>query len=149
MFEFAQRHDVLQPAEALPDPLSLLLTEVVTGMPRGARIDRTAARPGCVLRNVRGHVHVATFVDKLRSVISLVAADRDATFARNLFQHQNRRIAFGPPRDEAEKETVNKPQRVLIGFRAVYVFERLSRDLWPRLHALDGNHGSMLRAYLR
>ena len=28
-----------------------------------------------------------------------------------------------------------KPQSVLIGFRAVYVFERLSRDLWPRLYA--------------
>ena len=74
MLQFAQQRDVLQPAEAFFDPLSLLLTEVVTGMPRGARIDRTAARTGRVLRYVRGHVHVATFVDELHSIITLVAA---------------------------------------------------------------------------
>jgi hypothetical protein len=28
-----------------------------------------------------------------------------------------------------------KPAPVLIGFRAVYVFDRLSRDLWPSLYA--------------
>ena len=38
-------------------------------------------------------------------------------------------------KDEAEQETDAKPVRILIGFRAVYVFERLSRDLWPRLYA--------------
>jgi hypothetical protein len=30
-----------------------------------------------------------------------------------------------------------KPEQQLIGFRAVYVFDRLSRDLWPSLCALD------------
>jgi hypothetical protein len=30
-----------------------------------------------------------------------------------------------------------KPEPQLFGFRAVYVFERLSRDLWPSLCALD------------
>ncbi len=30
-----------------------------------------------------------------------------------------------------------KPQQQLYGFRAVYVFDRLSRDLWPSLCALD------------
>ena len=29
------------------------------------------------------------------------------------------------------------PQPQLYGFRAVYVFDRLSRDLWPSLCALD------------
>lgn len=66
MLEFAHQRDVLQPAEALLDPLSLLLTEVVTGMPRGARIDRTAARSGCDLGYMRRHVHVPTLVDELR-----------------------------------------------------------------------------------
>ena len=37
---------------------------------------------------------------------------------------------------EAEQDQVTKPQPVLIGFRAVYVFERLSRDLRPGFHAL-------------
>jgi hypothetical protein len=31
-----------------------------------------------------------------------------------------------------------RPEQQLVGFRAVYVFERLSRDLWPSLCALDG-----------
>ena len=30
-----------------------------------------------------------------------------------------------------------KPEQQLVGFRAVYVFDRLSRDLWPNLCALD------------
>ena len=29
------------------------------------------------------------------------------------------------------------PEPRLVGFRAVYVFDRLSRDLWPSLCALD------------
>jgi hypothetical protein len=41
---------------------------------------------------------------------------------------------------ESEHEPECKPQSVLIGFRAVYVFERLSRDLWP------GFYPSMRRA---
>lgn len=47
-------------------------------------------------------------------------------------------------RKDADDQTSNqaeiKPQPVLIGFRAVYVFERLSRDLWPRFYALDVAH---------
>jgi hypothetical protein len=33
-----------------------------------------------------------------------------------------------------------KSEQQLIGFRAVYVFDRLSRDLWPSLCAPDGCH---------
>src|SRR5207244_11376320 len=36
-------------------------------------------------------------------------------------------------------EKNQQPQ--LYGFRAVYVFDRLSRDLWPNLCALDGIRG--------
>jgi hypothetical protein len=32
----------------------------------------------------------------------------------------------------------DKPEARLVGFRAVYVFDRLSRDLWPSLCAPDG-----------
>jgi len=38
------------------------------------------------------------------------------------------------PRDTDANET----QGTLYGFRGVYVFDRLSRDLWPSLCALDG-----------
>ena len=38
-----------------------------------------------------------------------------------------------------EKGEEKNPQAQLYGFRAVYVFDRLSRDLWPSLCALDCN----------
>ena len=37
--------------------------------------------------------------------------------------------------DNSSDERKQEPQ--LVGFRAVYVFDRLSRDLWPSLYALD------------
>ena len=41
--------------------------------------------------------------------------------------------------ENAEQNTdAKETQRTLYGFRAVYVFDRLSRDLWPSLCALDG-----------
>jgi antirestriction factor ArdC-like protein len=46
----------------------------------------------------------------------------------------------GRKREEREslpEETVAS-ERQLFGFRAAYVFDRLSRDLWPSLCALDG-----------
>ena len=38
----------------------------------------------------------------------------------------------------AENGEEKNPQTQLYGFRAVYVFDRLSRDLWPSLCAPDG-----------
>ncbi|MGA2890194.1 MAG: ArdC family protein, partial [Terracidiphilus sp.] len=56
-------------------------------------------------------------------------------------------------RDEADRnhaqDSSAKPVPVLIGFRAVYVFERLSRDLWPRFYPLVRVREPMLRAYPR
>jgi hypothetical protein len=40
--------------------------------------------------------------------------------------------------DEPSEDATTEGQRTLYGFRAVYVFDRLSRDLWPSLCALDG-----------
>lgn len=40
-------------------------------------------------------------------------------------------------KNDQEQQTDEKPRPVLIGFRGVYVFERLSRDLWPRFYPLD------------
>jgi hypothetical protein len=39
--------------------------------------------------------------------------------------------------EEAEKDIRTQNQAVLVGFRAAYVFERLSRDLRPGFCALD------------
>jgi hypothetical protein len=40
--------------------------------------------------------------------------------------------------DESSEDTTTEGQRTLCGFRAVYVFERLSRDLWPIFYPPDG-----------
>jgi hypothetical protein len=40
--------------------------------------------------------------------------------------------------DEQSEDATMEGQRTLYGFRAVYVFDRLSRDLRPSLCALDG-----------
>src|SRR5205814_2764631 len=45
-------------------------------------------------------------------------------------------IATNIDTDNAADE--RKTEHQLIGFRAVYVFDRLSRDLWQNLCALDG-----------
>jgi hypothetical protein len=36
---------------------------------------------------------------------------------------------------DAQSEDAKQPESKLFGFRAVYVFDRLSRDLWPSLCA--------------
>jgi hypothetical protein len=38
-------------------------------------------------------------------------------------------------RSDEPAEQGEKPAPVLIGFRVVYVFERLSRDLWPGFYS--------------
>jgi hypothetical protein len=47
---------------------------------------------------------------------------------------------------EAEKDITKQNERVLLGFRNAYVVERSSRDLRPRLYALDATRGPKLRA---
>ena len=49
-----------------------------------------------------------------------------------------RRGTKGVATDEPSDGATTEGQRTLYGFRAVYVFDRLSRDLWPSLCALDG-----------
>jgi hypothetical protein len=48
-----------------------------------------------------------------------------------------RRSAKDVATDEPSADATTEGQRTLYGFRAVYVFERLSRDLWPSLCVLD------------
>ena len=47
-------------------------------------------------------------------------------------KRSTRDVATDEPSEDA-----TEGQRTLYGFRAVYVFDRLSRDLWPSLCALD------------
>ena len=48
--------------------------------------------------------------------------------------------------DEPSEDATTEGQRTLYGFRAVYVFDRLSRDLRPSLCALDGCRQCQFRA---
>jgi hypothetical protein len=50
--------------------------------------------------------------------------------------------------EEAEKDIPTQNKAVLVGFRSAYVFERLSRDLWPRFYPLDRDRERVLRAAL-
>jgi hypothetical protein len=45
----------------------------------------------------------------------------------------NKKPARGKKAATPPKEATQPPETQLLGFRGVYVFERLSRDLWPRL----------------
>jgi hypothetical protein len=51
--------------------------------------------------------------------------------------------------DEPSEDATTKGQRTGYGFRAVHVFERLSRDLWPSLCALDGIRKRNFRKFPR
>ena len=50
--------------------------------------------------------------------------------------------------DEPSEDATTEGQRTLYGFRAVYVFDRLSRDLRPSLCALDRSRGCHFRSPL-
>jgi len=69
----------------------------------------------CVKRGEKGILILAPMVGCRRSRQNEIATDIDT--------------------DNAADE--HKPAQQLIGFRAVYVFERLSRDLWPSLSVPD------------
>jgi hypothetical protein len=52
---------------------------------------------------------------------------------------RSRQIQIAPDIDTDSVDDEPKPERQLIGFRAVYVFDRLSRDLRSSLGAPDGS----------
>ena len=60
-----------------------------------------------------------------------------------------RRNASDVDQSQQSDARTDKPEPRLVGFRAVYVFDRLSRDLWPSFCALDrsrrGHFGKSLR----
>jgi hypothetical protein len=51
---------------------------------------------------------------------------------------------IGTKREQRDQPQGNgeKPAPMLIGFRRVYVFDRLSRDLWPSLYAPGVTRGA-------
>ena len=89
----AHQGNCLQPAETFLDPLPLLLTEGVCGVPRGATVNRTAATRLVILGHVRRDPQVQALGHKAMRVEPFVAAHRHRFRSRNLFQNHQRCIA--------------------------------------------------------
>src|SRR5579864_8877615 len=68
MTNFSHQRDRLQPAEALFDPLPLPLADGVTGVPRRAAVNRTAATAFVVLRHMRRRPQVAALLHEVARV---------------------------------------------------------------------------------
>ena len=61
---FAQPADGLHPAEALLDPFAHPLTDCITRMPGGARVERGTPRPRVILGHVRSDLECAARRDE-------------------------------------------------------------------------------------
>ncbi len=114
MFELAQQCDIFHPAEALFNPLALLLADVVAGMARGARIDRPAAPPRRLLRHVRSHMHQRHSATNyaVSKPLSPPTVMRPA-IARNLLQHYQRRSRSGRPLASRTSAFTRQPAAIL------------------------------------
>src|SRR5258705_8024182 len=94
MAQFAQQANRLQPTEDLFDPFALLLTDLVTLVPRGATID-SRLTIGVVLGHVRCHLKLAQVFHEIMRVIVLITAQRYSTVAAHLCGEVQSRVALG------------------------------------------------------
>ena len=75
---FAQTADGLHPAERFLDPFANPLTDSVTAMAHGARIERRTAGTGQVTCHMRGDIERAARANEVSRVVALVPAQGDA-----------------------------------------------------------------------
>jgi hypothetical protein len=71
----------LHPAEALLDSFAYPLTDRITRMTRGARIERRASGAREILRHVRGDLEFPTRCDELMGIMTFVPAQGDSAAA--------------------------------------------------------------------
>ena len=89
-----------------------------------------------------GLFHGAAFPQPIRPLASLNGEKKAFSFSPRwsaIAGRAQNEIATNIETNNAAEE--RKSEQQLIGFRAVYVFDRLSRDLRPSLCALDGCRG--------
>ena len=95
MMQLAESADGLHPAEDFLDALSHALTDAITGVPRGASIDRAAARTLRVLRDMRCHIHASHLTHEVFGIVAFIGSKRDPLLPRNLFDHCDRGSRLG------------------------------------------------------
>src|SRR5215831_12086413 len=95
MPHLAHQCDRLQPTEALFDSLPLLLTDPISGVPRGPLVKGAASIPLGVLCHVWSRLEVVAFRHEVPGVVSLVGAQCHSMLTGNLFQHDQCGIALG------------------------------------------------------
>src|SRR5216684_7177271 len=78
---FAQPADGLHPAEALLDPFAHPLTDRITRMASGARVERGTPRPRVILRHVRSDLECAARPDEAVRIVALVPTQSNAATA--------------------------------------------------------------------
>src|SRR6202022_5129109 len=89
---FAHPADGLHPAEALLDPFAQPLTDRITRMPGGPRVERGTSRPRVILGHVRGDLECAARRDEAVRIVALVPSQSNAAIARQpLVGHRLRR----------------------------------------------------------
>src|SRR6266702_2277664 len=89
---FAQTADGLHPAESLLDSFPPPLTDRITRMPGGARVERGTPRPRVILCHVRSDLECAARRDEAVSIVALVPSQSNSATARQpLVGHRLRR----------------------------------------------------------
>src|SRR5438132_1219482 len=89
---FAQTADGLHPAESLLDSFPHPLTDRITRMPGGARVERGTPRPRVILCHVRSDLECAARRDEAVSIVALVPSQSNSATARQpLVGHRLRR----------------------------------------------------------
>src|ERR1700694_1646296 len=84
----------LAPPEVLLDAFADDLTQVITGMPGGAAVDRAATTPGVVAGDMRCYFPLTAPSDEVGAVIGFVGADAATTGIRQGIKHGQRRASL-------------------------------------------------------
>src|SRR5258708_8718199 len=110
--QLAHRPNSLHPPEDLFDSFALLLTDLITLMPRRPSVNSRLA-VGIVLGHVRRHLQLAHIIHELFRVIVLVSTQRHSPVPADLLSESHPRFPFGRPRRLRHAGKDRKPIPIL------------------------------------
>src|SRR5260370_5893457 len=126
-----QQRNRLQPAKDFFHSFALTLTNLITRMARGARIDRTS--PILItLGHVRGHFSGAQISDKVFRIVSFVSAQRHTRLLRSLLDQRQRGFSFSSPAGNGQGRIHH--QAVAILHQHVYLLSQFAFHPLALLH---------------